>query len=150
MTQEELSNTVDFCLNAFEAHGSDKHQEVVKKLEQQKLTNGAAIATHDDPQNEKRIQQKSMVDPEGLSEDEMRILKTIRARQMMRTEDTMSIDNFSSDNINGFKPFLKTGYLALVKSDEPTPVPTLNQTNGLDWGDGQAIRARMQTASVGA
>ena len=149
LSQDELSKTVDFCLNAFEAHGHDKHQEVIKKMEQQKFINGAAVATHDDAQNEKRIQEKSTVDPEGLSEDELRILKTIRARQMLRTEDTMSIDNFSSDNINGYKPLLKTGHLTLVKTDAARAEPKMRQVNGLDFGQ-DYYSEKAKAAAVGA
>lgn len=134
LSQGEISKTVDFCLHAFEAHDTEKHKEVLKKVEAQKFINGAPVATNEDTQNEKRIEDKSMVDPEGLSEDELKILRTIRARQMMRTEDTMSIDNFSSDNINGYTPFLKTGSLTLIKAGVAAPEPTLRKIGGLDFG----------------
>ena len=158
LSQEELSKTINFCLSAFDAHDKDKHQEVIKKMEQQKFIAGAAVATHDDIANEKRIQEKSEMDPEGLSEDELKILKTIRARQMLRTEDTMSIDNFSNDNINGYSPVLKRGELTLVKMDKARLVPKMQQINGLDFGQDHAhdIGAKtvegvhVKTASVGA
>ena len=104
-------------------------------MEQQKMINGAAIASHDDKANEKRIQEKERVDPEGLSDDELRILKTIRARQMLRSEDTMSIDNFSSDNINGWAPYLKRGSLTLVKSDKPRQDMELGKKTGFETRD---------------
>ena len=104
-------------------------------MEQQKMINGAAIASHDDKANEKRIQEKERVDPEGLSEDELRILKTIRARQMLRSEDTMSIDNFSQDNINGWAPLLKRGSLTLVKTDKPREEMALGKKTGFETRD---------------
>lgn len=54
---------------------------------------------------------------EKLNEEEKRVLKHIRARQMMKTEDTMSIDNFSTDTILGLAPVLKRGSLGLRVSD---------------------------------
>ena len=80
------------------------------------MSKGAEVATHSDTANENRIQEKSRMDPEGLSEDELRILKTIRARQMLRTEDSMSIDSFTSDSLNGYSPLVQTGKLTLVKA----------------------------------
>jgi hypothetical protein len=55
---------------------------------------------------------------EQLSEDELKVLKSIRARQMLRTEDTINIDNFSADAIDGMVPVLKRGELGLVKREE--------------------------------
>lgn len=49
-----------------------------------------------------------------LSPDQRTVVDHIRARQMMRTEDTMNISSFGTDSINGFVPKLKTGDLGLV------------------------------------
>lgn len=65
--------------------------------------------------NKDRIQRKAEIDPEDLSPDEVEILKTIRARQMLRTEDTMNIDNFATDAIEGYAPKIKKGGLTLVE-----------------------------------
>lgn len=54
----------------------------------------------------------------SLSGDELRILHSIRARQMLRTEDTLNLDNFGKDAIDGMVPRLKQGSLTLVKVDE--------------------------------
>ncbi|KAL8734599.1 MAG: hypothetical protein Q9181_003151 [Wetmoreana brouardii] len=115
LNQEELSNTVDFCLNAFEHHDAGKHEALLKKLESSTVQTGVeAAVTPDDAAKETRIQEKAEVDPEGLSPDELRILKTIRARQMLRTEDAMNIDNFATDAIDGFAPIIKRGALTLM------------------------------------
>ncbi|KAL8703500.1 MAG: hypothetical protein Q9201_003310 [Fulgogasparrea decipioides] len=115
LNQEELSNTVDFCLNAFENHDAAKHEALLKKLETSTVQTGVeAAATPADAAKETRIQEKAEVDPEGLSPDELRILKTIRARQMLRTEDAMNIDNFATDAIDGFAPIVKRGALTLA------------------------------------
>lgn len=46
----------------------------------------------------------------------MRILNTIRARQMLRREDTLNIENFSNDALHGYLPVLKRGTLGLLKA----------------------------------
>jgi hypothetical protein len=51
----------------------------------------------------------------NLTEEEQRVLKSIRARQMLRKEDILHIDNFSADAIDGLAPNLKRGSLGLVK-----------------------------------
>ena len=39
-----------------------------------------------------------------MSPDELRILNTVRARQLIRSEDTLNIENFGTDTINGMAP----------------------------------------------
>lgn len=46
------------------------------------------------------------------SEDEIRH----HVRKLLRTEDTLNMDSFSTDVINGFVPNLKQGNLGLIKS----------------------------------
>lgn len=108
LTQEELTKTLDFCLNAFEPVGTEETESVMKKLapneDQVDSVNGS---------NEERIAQKAEVDPEGLNSDEMRILKSIRARQMLRRDDAMNLESFGADTIDGLAPIMKTGSLGL-------------------------------------
>ena len=56
-------------------------------------------------------------DLEKLTEDELRILQNIRAKQMMRMEDTLSLKNYNKDAIDGFAPNLKHGQLGLVPKE---------------------------------
>lgn len=51
----------------------------------------------------------------NLSEDETRILNTIRARQMLQSEDTMNLENLAADIIDGRRINLERGSLSLVK-----------------------------------
>ena len=126
LSQQELSKTVDFCLNAFEAHDPEQTQAVMNKIKGTGATNGveaAATAVNDVEaptttsmaQTEENVSEKAKVDPEGLSPEELRILKTIRARQMLRTEDSMNLDNFGTDAIDGFAPLIARGNLGLVQ-----------------------------------
>ncbi len=133
LSQEEVSKTVDFCLNAFEQHAPEKQQAVMKKMETAMLANNAEAPTPPaSTETEAAVEQKAVVDPEGLSPDELRILNTIRARQMLRREDTLSIDSFSNDSINGYVPIVKTGSLGLMKvAPKPAPVgPAMDQLTG--------------------
>ena len=51
---------------------------------------------------------------EKLTEDELQILQHIRAKQMLRMEDTFNLQHFGSDPIDGFAPHLERGSLGLV------------------------------------
>lgn len=60
-------------------------------------------------------------DLEKLTEDEVNILTNIRAKQMLRMEDTVNLKHFGSDAIDGLAPNLVTGKLGLlVKSEKET------------------------------
>ena len=143
LSQEELSKTVDFCLNAFEHHAPEKHQAVLKKMETAVFNDGAQNPASLSVSSEKeaKIQEKGIVDPEGLSPDELKILNTIRARQMLRVQDTMSIKSFTSDAINGLTPLVERGNLGLRKAGA-APMPMTPMTD---------MSARVPTAiKVGA
>lgn len=105
LTQDMVSKTLDFCFNAFAQVSPDQRQAVLNKLESVK----------DDPTTE------TQQDLEKLTDDELAILRTIRARQMMRSEDAMNIDTFSNDAIDGLLPRLVTGKLGLDREKEPEP-----------------------------
>lgn len=94
LTQTEVSKTVEFCLNAFKQVKPEERQAVLEKVK------GAG--------NESQ-------ELERLSEDELRVLHTIRARQMLRSEDTLNLNNFSKDVIDGLMPNLKHGSLGLTR-----------------------------------
>lgn len=100
-----VSKTLDFCFNAFAQVTPDQRQAVLDKLESVK----------DDPTTE------TQQDLEKLTDDELAILRTIRARQMMRSEDAMNIDTFSNDAIDGLLPRLVTGKLGLDREKEQEP-----------------------------
>jgi len=64
----------------------------------------------------------------NLSPDEMGILTTVRARQMVRSEDTMNIENFSVDSFDGLAPNMTRGDLGLVRATAipATKLPEVN------------------------
>ncbi len=109
LTQNEISKTVDFCFSAFQPAAREEREAVLRKVE--------GISINDSGSAQAKTKQG--VDLEAsLSADELRILNTIRARQMIRSEDTINIDNFNTDTIDGMVPNLKRGALGLA-----TPPP---------------------------
>ncbi|KAJ5719766.1 hypothetical protein N7493_007344 [Penicillium malachiteum] len=99
LTQDLVSRSVNFCFNAFAEVSPEARREVLDKLES--LKSGQGIETKEDL--------------DKLTEEELSILRTIRARQMMRSEDAMNIDTFATDAIQGLVPRLVTGQLGLNK-----------------------------------
>lgn len=51
---------------------------------------------------------------EKLTDDELKILHHIRAKQMLRFEDTLNLNHYGGDAIDGLVPNLRTGSLGLV------------------------------------
>lgn len=97
LSKGEIADTLDFCLNAFQPTDPTVRNAVLEKV---------------DGSN------KSDDSKEQLSDNELKVLKSIRARQMLRTEDTINIDNFSVDAIDGMVPVLNRGALGLVKRED--------------------------------
>lgn len=103
LTHDEVVKTVDFCLNAFKETSPEERKKVLDKV--------AAIdgTVASNPGLEK------------LTDDELQILNHIRAKQMLRMEDSFNLNHFGSDAINGLAPNLRRGNLGLVaKATEDT------------------------------
>lgn len=100
LTHDEVVRTVDFCLNAFKETSPEERQKVLDKMA---AINGTAA-----------INPAAKQSSEQLTEDELQILNHIRAKQMLRMEDTISIHHFGSDAIDGLAPNLRRGSLGLV------------------------------------
>ena len=105
LTQKEVGKTVDFCLNAFRDTSPEERQKVLDKVQQ------VNDKTSGKPEAKEEL--------EKLTEDELQILHHIRARQMLRMEDTFNLNHFGSDAIAGFAPNLKRGKLGLVPKSAP-------------------------------
>jgi flavine halogenase len=98
-----VSHTVDFCLNAFVPVDAAKRDAVLKRVEDLKISGSA--------QDPKELEAY-------LSPEEMRILNTVRAREMVRSEDTINIDTFTSDTIDGRAVNMVHGSLGLISAQE--------------------------------
>ncbi|KAL8842375.1 MAG: hypothetical protein Q9176_002764 [Flavoplaca citrina] len=108
LTQAEVSKTVDFCFNAFRPVDEAEKKAVLKKIENMTLDNDSTAGSASKPK-----QTVEMVEA-NLNEDETRILNTIRGRQMLRSEDTINIENLAADVIDGKRINLQRGSLGLV------------------------------------
>lgn len=100
LTHDEVVKTVDFCLNAFKETSPEERQKVLDKVAAINGTDKVGV-----------VEKENL---EKLTEDELKILNHIRAKQMLRMEDTFNLDHFGSDAIDGLAPNLKTGSLGLV------------------------------------
>lgn len=51
-----------------------------------------------------------------LTDEEVKVMNYIRARQLLRTEDTMHLEHFSTDVIDGLAPVVERGRLTLTEA----------------------------------
>lgn len=99
-----MNKTVDFCLNAFASPvDAAKRDAILKRVEDLK-TSGHA-------RSHKELEAY-------LTPDEMHVLNTVRAREMVRSEDTVNIDTFTSDTIDGRALNMVHGSLGLISAQE--------------------------------
>jgi hypothetical protein len=56
-----------------------------------------------------------------LSPDELHILNTVRAREMVRSEDTVDLSNFQTDTIDGRALNMVHGSLGLISAQDVVP-----------------------------
>ncbi|KAJ5688992.1 hypothetical protein N7462_003384 [Penicillium macrosclerotiorum] len=106
LTESEISETINFCFKAFIPVSKEQKEEVLRKMENFENIN----------RNDESFHPRTRADFEAsMSPDEARIMNTIRAREMLRSEDTINIDTFSVETINGLTVYLQRGQLSLVK-----------------------------------
>ena len=113
VSAEELSETIDFCAKGWTNVQPEQRAAVLQKVASSVPSEPNATADGEAP-NEKT--QNIMESRESLDPEEERALDYIRARQIMRTEDSLHIGNFSTDAIDGLTPHLERGNLTLLKA----------------------------------
>lgn len=96
LSQEELDRTLEFCSNAFTPVKPEDRNSALDKIGSDMSANGSEFKV-------------------DLSPQEQKVVNHIRARQMMRTEDTINLNSFGTDSINGLVPNLQKGALGLIK-----------------------------------
>lgn len=114
LTQQELSQTVDFCFKAFAPAPPDQKEEILRKVE--------ALSVKDKDSYSVKPHQIVEELEVSLTPEEIRILKLIQARQMLRSEDMLNIESFSTDVIDGMSANVKRGELGLVTAAPTKPV----------------------------
>src|SRR4051812_21018847 len=97
LTQDLVSKSVDFCMSAFAEVSPMQGKAVMQKL--------GGLKAEPNPQKEMMT----------LTDDELAILRTVRARQMLRIEEGFNIELYKTDVIEGFVPRLVRGKLGLNK-----------------------------------
>ncbi|KAL8723148.1 MAG: hypothetical protein Q9225_000489 [Loekoesia sp. 1 TL-2023] len=109
LSQEEVCKTVDFCFQAFKPVDEAEKHRVLQKLETVSLEQDDKAGDAAKPKKTAQMLEAN------LTEDETRILNAIRARQMLKAEDTMDIQHLAADVIDGRRINLERGALGLVK-----------------------------------
>lgn len=116
LTHDEVVKTVDFCLEAYKETSPEERKAVLDKVAT--ITEG----------NKGVLDEKANL--EKLTEDELKILNHIRAKQMLRFEDTLNLNHYGADAIDGLVPNLKLGKLGLVSEGKnmlsKLEIPTLD------------------------
>ncbi|KAL8935138.1 MAG: hypothetical protein Q9211_004858 [Gyalolechia sp. 1 TL-2023] len=125
LTQAEIYKTVEFCFRAFAHVSFEEKEALVKKLK--------ALGHDGDAYDEANRKALDEIEKQ-LTPEEQLILKTLKGRRMVRAEDTLNIDNFLLDSIDGFGPRLERGKLGLQTAKKAevkfTSHDTLSYLNG--------------------
>ena len=122
--QAELSENIKFCANAWDGTKPDARAALLEKIRE-------AIDSIGGSSGEEDHRAKIEAMKSNLSEEEKRVLNHVRARQLLRTEDSMHIDNFSTDLIDGLAPYVHHGQLTL-RAAEPMAVAGLDTRQRMD------------------
>ncbi|KAL8936875.1 MAG: hypothetical protein Q9216_004700 [Gyalolechia sp. 2 TL-2023] len=110
LSQEEVCKTVDFCFQAFKPVDEAEKRKVLQKLETVSIEKDSSTGNEAAPQK-----QTAQMLEANLDEDETKILNSIRARQMLKAEDTMNIEHIAADVLDGRRIHLERGNLGLVE-----------------------------------
>jgi flavine halogenase len=138
LTQVEISKTVEFCFRAFAHVSFEEKEALVKKLKSLGLDGDAY-----DESNRKALEEVE----KKLTPEEQSILKTLKGRRMVRPEDSLNIDNFTLDSIDGFAPRLERGHLGLVPAKKASVKFTTHDP--LSFLNGEARAAANRTMQNG-
>lgn len=135
MTQAEISKTVEFCFKAFAHVSFEEKEALVKKLKELGLDGDAY-----DEKNRKALDEVE----KKLTPEEQSILKTLKGRRMVRPEDSLNIDNFTVDSIDGFAPRLEHGKLGLVAAKKAEVNYTRHDPLSFLNGESKAVKKTLQ------
>lgn len=125
LSQAEISKTLEFCFKAFAHVSFEEKEALVQKLKDLGLDGDAYDESN----------RQALADLEKkLTAEEQVILKTIKGRRMVRSEDSLNIDNFTLDSIDGLAPRLERGKLGLTVAKKAavkfTTIDRLSYLNG--------------------
>ncbi|KAJ5794712.1 hypothetical protein N7457_001311 [Penicillium paradoxum] len=109
LSTEEISKTIDFCFRAFAHVPVERKDALLEKMK----NHGVSDPTATDLKTREALEELKNT----LSPAELEIMNTIRGRRMIRAEDSLNIDNYRLDSINGMAPHLERGNLTLRKAE---------------------------------
>ncbi|PHH67804.1 hypothetical protein CDD82_1108 [Ophiocordyceps australis] len=139
LSQAEISKTVEFCFKAF-AHVSYEDKEaLVKKLKDLGLDGDA----HDEKNRQALDELEKKLTPEERS-----ILTTLKGRRMVRPEDSLNIDNFTLDSIDGFAPRLERGKLGLAAAEKAKVKYTAHDLLSHLNGEARAAKTALENGAA--
>lgn len=124
LSQVKLDETINFCANAFDSvHPEDR----VKVLDKVATAIGETTGENQaNPPSLSENEKQSRIDAlrESLDDEEKRVLDFIRARRIIKTEETLDIDHFTTNIIDGKAPHLERGKLTLIDAKPPMDMKT--------------------------
>ncbi|UKZ82679.1 hypothetical protein TrVFT333_010473 [Trichoderma virens FT-333] len=135
LTQAEISKTVEFCFKAFAHVSFEEKEALVKKLKELGLDGDAY-----DESNRKALDELE----KKLTPEEQSILKTLKGRRMVRPEDSLNIDNFTLDSIDGLAPRLERGKLGLATAKKAEVKFTRHDPLSFLNGESKAMKKALQ------
>ncbi|KAI1163376.1 FAD/NAD(P)-binding domain-containing protein [Nemania serpens] len=139
LTQAEVSKTVEFCFKAF-AHVSFEEKEVLVNKLKSLGVDGDAY----DEANRKALEEVE----KKLTPEEQSILQTLKGRRMVRPEDSLNIDNFTLDSIDGLAPRLERGKLGLTAARKAQVKYTMHDSLSFMNGEARAAKKTIKNGSV--
>ncbi|KAK8037121.1 radH flavin-dependent halogenase [Apiospora marii] len=105
LTQADISKTLEFCFKAFAHVPFEEKEALMQKLKD--------LGVDGDANDENNGQALAELEKK-LTPEEQAILHTLKGRRMVRSEDSINIDNFTLDSIDGLAPRLERGKLGLT------------------------------------
>jgi len=132
LTQNEISKTLEFCFKAFAHVSFEEKEALVNKLKTLGLDGDAY-----DENNRKQLDEFE----KKLTPEEQSILKTLKGRRMVRPEDSLNIDNFTVDSIDGLAPRLERGQLGLAPAKKAAVKFTTHDKLSFLNGEARAAKA---------
>ena len=114
--QQQIVKTLDFCKSLFSATWQPEDRtSVLKKIDDAQKEDLARGANAEGPTAMERLQM-------SLTEDEKSAFKYIETRKHMRLDDTLTINSFVSDVVDGRRLRLERGRVGLELISEALPL----------------------------
>ena len=115
ISHANMDKTIDFCANAFDSYHPEDRAAVLDKMASA-LNDNEVDRNSTSSSSDEDVRRKLEALRESLTPEEKGVLDFIRARKAIRTEETLHIDSFTTNVIDGLAPHLERGHLTLVEA----------------------------------